>query len=540
MINYPTSLDNFSNPTTSDPLKGGTVPHATQHSDANDAIEALQAKVGVNNSAVTSSHDYKLSEVTGSDKAVGKTATQTLSNKILTAPQINMGSDATGDMYFRNSSGVTSRLPIGATGTILEAQSSGIPAWVPNPSTADASTTVKGVSQEATQAQVLARTATGSTSARLFVNPSTLTTVQTYDHVADAGGTDAYAITVTPAPTAYVTGQVFRFRANTANTGTATLNVNSLGAITIRKPSPSGYVDLETGDILAQQLVEVMYNGTHMIATSTLSTQVITASNVVFNQQLVLNNNGITTIATAFNMATAETDGSVFYTVIAGSPNACFLERWQKDSTGAYYRSHTATHDNPGGVNYTSTTARFGLAVVGSHLYLCYSHSSTTTLVFRFNKADLTGETAITISGTAPTGSVAYKQMYTNGTDLIICSSTTSWFRYTISGTTITNAASVTTISGASIEGCVADASNVFFTGTLSGNTEGTIYKYSFTGTSISSIDRTVGGAMFASGNTFGLSFGGSSVFYFLRGGRVESNTTQTNRVMYLIPFAKF
>lgn len=271
MINYPTSLDNFSNPTTSDPLKGGTVPHETQHSDANDAIEALQAKVGVDNSAVTSSHDYKLSEVTGSDKAVGKTATQTLSNKTLTAPQINMGSDATGDMYFRNSSGATSRLPIGATGTILEAQSSGVPAWVPNPSAADASTTVKGVSQEATQAQVLARTATGSTSARLFVNPSTLTTVQTYDYVADAGGTDAYAITVTPAPTAYVTGQVFRFRANTANTGTATLNVNSLGAITIRKPSPSGYVDLETGDILAQQLVEVMYNGTHMIATSTLS-----------------------------------------------------------------------------------------------------------------------------------------------------------------------------------------------------------------------------------------------------------------------------
>lgn len=274
MINYPTSLDNFSNPTTSDPLKGGTVPHATQHSDANDAIEALQAKVGVNNSAVTSSHDYKLSEVTGSDKAVGKTATQTLSNKILTAPQINMGSDATGDMYFRNSSGVTSRLPIGATGTILEAQSSGIPAWVPNPSTADASTTVKGVSQEATQAQVLARTATGSTSARLFVNPSTLTTVQTYDYVADAGGTDAYAITVTPAPTAYVTGQVFRFRANTANTGTATLNVNSLGAVTIVKNVSTA---LDTGDILAGQIIEVVYNGTNfvlqsMVATTSLAT----------------------------------------------------------------------------------------------------------------------------------------------------------------------------------------------------------------------------------------------------------------------------
>lgn len=37
-----------------------TVPHDQQHSNANDAIEALQAKVGADNSAVTSSHDYKI------------------------------------------------------------------------------------------------------------------------------------------------------------------------------------------------------------------------------------------------------------------------------------------------------------------------------------------------------------------------------------------------------------------------------------------------------------------------------------------------
>ena len=40
----------------------------------------------------------------------------------------------------------------------------------------DASTTVKGISEEATQAEILAGTAAGGTSARLFVNPSTLIT----------------------------------------------------------------------------------------------------------------------------------------------------------------------------------------------------------------------------------------------------------------------------------------------------------------------------------------------------------------------------
>jgi len=140
--NFPTSLDSLTNPTSGDSLNSPS--HADQHTNANDAIEALEAKVGINSSAVTTSHDYKLGEVTGSDKAVGKTATQTLTNKTLTAPQINMGSDATGDMYYRNGSGVTTRLAIGSSDQILAVQS-GIPAWIANPSASDASYSTKGI-----------------------------------------------------------------------------------------------------------------------------------------------------------------------------------------------------------------------------------------------------------------------------------------------------------------------------------------------------------------------------------------------------------
>jgi len=45
---YPSALDAFSNPSASDTLDSATVPHHTQHSDANDAIEAIQATLGVN------------------------------------------------------------------------------------------------------------------------------------------------------------------------------------------------------------------------------------------------------------------------------------------------------------------------------------------------------------------------------------------------------------------------------------------------------------------------------------------------------------
>lgn len=58
--NFPSSLDTFTNPSSTDAMDSVSVPHATQHSDLNDAVEALQAKVGADSSAVTSSHDYKI------------------------------------------------------------------------------------------------------------------------------------------------------------------------------------------------------------------------------------------------------------------------------------------------------------------------------------------------------------------------------------------------------------------------------------------------------------------------------------------------
>ena len=73
---------------------------------------------------------------------------------------------------------------------------------------------------------------------------------------ADGGGTDAYEISLDSPPSAYVTGMFILFRANTANTGAASLNVNSLGAKAIKK---NGAIDLGTNDILAGQIVGVVY-----------------------------------------------------------------------------------------------------------------------------------------------------------------------------------------------------------------------------------------------------------------------------------------
>lgn len=63
--NFPTSIDTFTNPASSDPQSTG-IGHAAVHTNANDAIAALEAKVGVNGSAVTTSLDYKINHLPSS------------------------------------------------------------------------------------------------------------------------------------------------------------------------------------------------------------------------------------------------------------------------------------------------------------------------------------------------------------------------------------------------------------------------------------------------------------------------------------------
>ena len=55
-ITYPTTLDNFTNPTTTSLLTSPS--HAQQHSDINDAVEALEAKVAVGNTVLGTYTSY--------------------------------------------------------------------------------------------------------------------------------------------------------------------------------------------------------------------------------------------------------------------------------------------------------------------------------------------------------------------------------------------------------------------------------------------------------------------------------------------------
>lgn len=115
----------------------------------------------------------------------------------------------------------------------------------------DASTTVKGVSKTSVApADAANPIVVGTNDNRVLIG-----------YAVDSVGTDAYAITPSPAIPAYAAGQVFTFKAGTANTGAATLSVSGLSAIAIKKNATQA---LETGDILAGQIVALEYDGINM------------------------------------------------------------------------------------------------------------------------------------------------------------------------------------------------------------------------------------------------------------------------------------
>lgn len=106
-ITYPTALDAFTNPIATDLLDSLTVPHDVQHANANDAIEALEAKVGVTSSAVTSSMDYRMNAAETS--LTGKLAA-TLA-------------DAKGDLLVATAADTVARFAVGTNGQAVVADS---------------------------------------------------------------------------------------------------------------------------------------------------------------------------------------------------------------------------------------------------------------------------------------------------------------------------------------------------------------------------------------------------------------------------------
>ena len=79
------------------------------------------------------------------------------------------------------------------------------------------------------------------------------------DYATATGSSNAFAISIDSQISAYDEGQVFKFKANHTIDGSATLNVNGIGAKTIKHTDGT---NLDTNDIVNNQISEVIYDGT--------------------------------------------------------------------------------------------------------------------------------------------------------------------------------------------------------------------------------------------------------------------------------------
>lgn len=414
---------------------------------------------------------------------------------------------------------------------------------------ADASETAKGLVEEATLAETDAGTAAGSTLARLFVNPAKLRAKRYHSFAASSGGTDAYAITLSPVIAAYTDGDVFVFEADVANTGAATLNVNAVGAKTIKK---YGNVDLATGDIKAGSIVMVVYDadsdtlmllssiarpqisqdGSEIYAASsagsdtyavtlapapaayttgmkvrfkadvantgpaTLNVNALGAKSIVknYNHPLftgAIRANQIVEVVydgTNFQLMPTALDLPAYQQMVplaqaAGSINAwgssadgdvlfCygdsegFIYRFERDAvTGAYFETHAVA------TTFSFTSDEYsGLVVLGDYVYLFGDNGSTGNDVtgIRFDKANLANEATLTVPSIDTSGAARNVTAWTDGTLIYIIQSKadTTVHKFSVSGTTLTAVGTATASAALAQNG-----SNIFEASFFDGTT---------------------------------------------------------------------
>lgn len=78
-----------------------------------------------------------------------------------------------------------------------------------------------------------------------------------YQYALSSGNVNQYQVTLDPAPAAYTEGMTVFFRAHAANTGPATLNLNGLGPIPLKK---SVNVNLSSNDIIINQMLVAVFD----------------------------------------------------------------------------------------------------------------------------------------------------------------------------------------------------------------------------------------------------------------------------------------
>ena len=196
---------------------------------------------------------------------------------------------------------------------------------------------------------------------------------------AAASGTDTYTATLAPAITAYATGMKLRIKIANANaTTTPTLNVNSVGAKTIKYQGGSA---LAVGALAANGFYDLVYDGTDLILTNPATQPATTFGSTVTMTGAAINEAQGADIASATTTSIgAATGNSVTVTgttTITGLGTVQAGTRRVVTFSGALTLTHNATSlILPGGVSITTVAGDKATFIsLGSGNWFCLEYT---------------------------------------------------------------------------------------------------------------------------------------------------------------------
>jgi hypothetical protein len=176
------------------------------------------------------------------------------------------------------------------------------------------------------------------------------------NYAAATGSTNAYVVALDANVTSLADGLEVRFKANAANTGPATINVNSLGAKSIVRPDGSA---LQASDIATDQMASCVYDSTNgrfqlaSLSTGAASVAVAFSGTAAATVDLLTGATIASSATVNLNAATGNfvhISGTVTITAVTltRGPRTVIFD-------GALTLTHHATNNNlPGGINITT------------------------------------------------------------------------------------------------------------------------------------------------------------------------------------------
>ena len=173
-------------------------------------------------------------------------------------------------------------------------------------------------------------------------------------YLTSVSGTNTVTALAPISMTAYAAGQTFRFIVATTNTGSTTLNINSIVAKSITK---NGTTTLGAGDLIVNSIVQVIYDGTQfqiINPSSNIPSGVIvmwsgSIASIPVSWYLCNGSNSTPDLRNKFIIGAYSDTASVAYTTITGANTQT---GGTKDAI-VISHTHTATITDPG---HTHTT----------------------------------------------------------------------------------------------------------------------------------------------------------------------------------------